>query len=191
MYYSLQTLVNRKTKELVRIVPDKENNSFYWPTSSKTKFINEQGKTFFDKLDNYTCVKDVFGRPIPGKVNEKGLPDLSLKKYLVSPEKRQEMKNRAVDIWEKQILERMDGINLESSDIYRKRVYCPFSDGSYCKEMKEIFMNRRKARPLFRIWSEHENEFIKGAEIFKYKEQYWTFQKIFGLIVILPNKNLF
>jgi hypothetical protein len=168
MYCSGQTLVHKKTKKLARFaVNKKECSMFQWGLGENTVFVGEDGKSFVDDPENYTCVRDEFGRPISGIFSKSG-PDLSLKRYVdLTKKQRLELKSQSIIEWEKRVLNKMDKQN---------SVLCPFSDGSRCWEMQKIFLRRRGARPLFKQYDSCLKRFRNSNKsIFEYGRKTWMF----------------
>lgn len=173
MYMNGQTLKHKITNELVRLNPSE--STFAW---SVDYLIREDGSTFKpDNFNDYGPVYDELGRPTSGSPGPGQFVDENLKKYLVSDEELEKMKEERLISWESKILDRMDGITLSSCDISNKQVHCPFADGSRCYTFQKFFLERRNAKPLYKQYSLYKNntDLIDGPLVFLHKGQTWSY----------------
>lgn len=166
MYYSSQTLRHKGTNALVRLAGEKEGPAFHWNIEDgKSAFIAEDGTHFRDILDNYTHIEDELGRPVAGfDIKQGEFVDSSLRKYLVSPEEKAQMREAKLLAWEAELLAEMRAGG---------RVLCPFADGSKSQVFQEWFLKRRNAVPL---WEEDSGQkWPEWAPVaFQFEGNWWV-----------------
>jgi len=184
MYSNGQTLVHKKTKKLARLAPNGVHN-WYNNSSGSTRFIDEKGYHFFDGLKNYTHVSDELGRPYTKQPAPNCFVDETAKKYLVSAKVLAKMRKERLLTWEQSILERME-TGSGSCDVAGKEVLCPFADGSYCVLIKEFFLKRRNAKPLYTKWHKFTKEMVDGPLYFKHTDgKYWLYDHMLSDLVVI------
>lgn len=153
MYYAKQTLRNKKTNQLASLHPSKQNKSIWnWELSDQTIFIDEYGNVFFDNSDNWTHIEDWFDRSCYGRFSFLEPPplkknqyiDIRLKEFLVSNEEREIKTKQAYKRWYDHIINELDNINKNEFKINNV-----FADGSICHKMKNYFIDKMNALPLY------------------------------------------
>ena len=190
-----QTLKHKKTNKLVRL----------GDVGKETIFIAEDGTKFVDSISNYTYVEDELGRPCGGCPAEGQFVDESLKKYLVSKEELLAMREKKLKEWESYILARMSGKLIKyhvkeykggkwhshSSDVAGKLVTCPFADGARSQLLEDFFLKRRKAVPLYRIWSSIRKEYLPGPMVFRHTDgQLWIYNNIMSELTVIEENSM-
>ncbi len=110
------------------------------------------------------------------------------------------MRQKRLEEWEAEVLDRMEnggpkpyieaikGVKAtwtiypnHSSDVAGKRITCPFADGSDSFVFKDFFLKRRKAVPLYKVWSRYTNfedggGFAAGPMAFRHTDgQTWLY----------------
>lgn len=144
MYYSNQTLYHKETHKIVALNPSKNNCSQWnWEVgenSGKTHFIDENGVTFWDKLDNYIHFENFIREAEPGFI-DKNSPnpyvDITLKKFLVFGKERERKIKNELNKRCREILKKIDEDNF---------VFCPFKSSW---NLFKHFKNKVKSKPLF------------------------------------------
>jgi len=96
MYYSTQTLVHKKTRQLARLADDKEHSTFHWGNHPDgTLFVDEKGEKFVADIHDYTHVEDEWGNPYAQQPQKGQFVDISSKKYVnASPTDLKGMRER-------------------------------------------------------------------------------------------------
>ena len=202
-----QTLKHKYVNRLARLDPT-PGETWAWDISKKTAFIAEDGAKFIDDIDNYTHIEDELGRPYAKQPKEGQFVDESAKKYLVSKEKMAEMRQKRLEEWEAEVLDRMEngspgpyiktmsGVKVtcyprHSSDIAGKYISCPFADGSDSLLFKDFFLKRRKATPLYRKWNMIKKEYMDGPMVFRHTDgQLWIYDRMMHSLGVLEEGSI-
>jgi len=150
MYYAMQTLRHKENNELVRLVPTPYDTGWKWDWSlgANTLVVDELGNKLQIDINDYTCIKDEFGTARGDRPNKGQFVAECLKKYLVSKFELMKMRKKSLLEHERNILDRMAGINCKGIDIPTKQVLHPFKS----RLVHKFFLRRRKAIPLVKTW---------------------------------------
>lgn len=167
MYCNGQTLVHKETKVLARMVPE-PGEAWAWTIGKDTVFVSKEGTEFVDDVNNYTHVKDELDRPYARQPKEGQFIDESAEKYLVDEETMAQMKEVKLEEWEANILKRMEDEHYIRS---------AFADGSHSTVMREFFMGRRDAKPLYREYDDFKKKYLDGPLCFTYNEDVWLLER--------------
>ncbi len=103
MYGANQTLKHKVTNELIALSDDSGSN-WAWNLSGA---INEKGELIPININDYEPILDWFENPMLGTIGNKGMPDVLLRKYIVSDEVRKDISNIEMDKYAELNLEQM------------------------------------------------------------------------------------
>ena len=202
-----QTLRHKHTNRLARLDPT-PGETWAWDISKKTAFIDENGTKFIDDISNYTHIEDELGRPYFNLPKEDQFVDEGARKYLVSKEKMAKMRQKRLEEWEAEVLDRMEngspgpyveiisGVKTtcyprHSSDVAGKYVGCPFADGSDSFLFKDFFLKRRKAVPLYKEWNSIKKEYMDGPMVFRHTDdQLWMYDRIMHSLEVIEEGSI-
>lgn len=202
-----QTLRHKHTNRLARLDPA-PGETWAWDIGKKTAFIAENGTKFIDDINNYTNVVDELGRPYAEQPLEGQFVDESAKKYLVSKEKMAEIRQKRLEEWEAEVLNRMkngspgpyveiiSGVKTtcyprHSSDVAGRYINCPFADGSESSLFRDFFLKRRKAIPLYREWNSIRKEFMDGPMVFRHTDgQLWIYDRMMRSLGVVEEGSI-
>lgn len=184
MYSNGQTLRHKRTNELVRLAPS-GGSDWAWNIGKNTTLIREDGSKFFDDIINYTHIEDELGRPYAKQPKEGQFVDESAKKYLISKREKMRMRKKKLLEWEAKVLKAMKEGEGQSFCTAGKEVHCPFADGSRSYLFGKFFLQRRKARPLYRYWNGIKKGFTDGPMVFHHTDgQVWMYDRSDTLYVM-------
>uniref|UniRef100_A0A6M3LVA5 Uncharacterized protein n=1 Tax=viral metagenome TaxID=1070528 RepID=A0A6M3LVA5_9ZZZZ len=188
MWYSGQTLRHKITNELVRLNP--EPSTFAWEIGKNTSFIREDGTKFIGNSNDYTHIEDELERPHCKQPKEGQFVDESAKKYLVGRKTLLKMRRKKLLEWEKEVLFRMENgcVKKPTKTIYGGTIYPrhygekankivnnPFSDGSVSFIFQKFFLERRKAKPFYKEYSQFSKKWTNGPLIFHHNGFTWMY----------------
>jgi len=117
-----------------------------------TTFVISENGVYYDcyKLSEFTHLEDEFGRPISSPPRKGEYVSEICKKYVkYSSSELQKMRER--------------GLNSKIRDIFRELRECgnvrfPFSDGGTNVVLRKYFIDKVKARPLFKFTTQHTDK---------------------------------
>lgn len=202
-----QTLRHKETNVLARLDPI-PGETWAWEIGKKTAFITEDGTKFIGDINDYTNIKDELDRPYFRPPGEGQFIDESAKKYLVSEEELAKMRQKRLEAWEVEVLDRMknggpepkvsiaNGIKSttyhpHSHDDAGKRVLSPFADGTHSQVFQDFFLERRKARPLYRDWYSFNKEFTDGPSVFRHTDgQIWMYDYMLKDLIVIEEGSI-
>lgn len=192
MYSNGQTLRHKLTNAIVRLAV-RGDSAWAWEIGEQTAFIDAEGKAFAAPIDDYINFEDEFGRAVCGTFDPK-LPDLSLKRYILTPAQRLKLKRASLRrikqeavAFETKVLSAMRGEkpahnsrviilgdHLTPPQLFGVSAHFPTVNRDFNPYI--WFIKRRGGKVLYRTLDRWNGKRQDGAYTFRYAGKRWIWE---------------